>query len=140
MKKTYKIIVFTWLPVVLWASVIFVFSSRPSIPTSQIFWQDFILKKTAHVIIFGIFCSLVYRAINKSLLKQKYAGYLSVILTFFYGVTDEIHQSFTPGRDATLRDVLIDTFGGILAMYVIMRLLPKSPEKIQWIAKKLDLV
>jgi len=138
MKKKFSKFIIFWLPVLVWGTVIFAFSSRPSTPTSQIFWEDFILKKMAHVTIFGIFCSLVYRALKKSLSKQKYMEYLSIALTFLYGVTDEIHQSFVPGRDSTLRDMLIDTFGGVLAMYLILRILPKTPEKIKNLARRFD--
>lgn len=41
------------------------------------------------------------------------------LLGFFaavaYGVTDEIHQYFTPGRHCSLRDIFSDTVGAFLA-------------------------
>ena len=37
-----------------------------------------------------------------------------------YGVTDEIHQYFVPGRHCSLHDVLADTFGAFLACGVAL--------------------
>jgi VanZ family protein len=43
---------------------------------------------------------------------------LSVVLSSLYGVSDEIHQYFVPFREADLLDVLADTLGGILGVYI----------------------
>lgn len=36
------------------------------------------------------------------------------IIAIAYGVSDEIHQSFVPGREASLADLLCDFFGGFI--------------------------
>jgi len=38
----------------------------------------------------------------------------SALLGLLYGATDEIHQSFVPGRDAEFGDVAADTLGALL--------------------------
>jgi VanZ family protein len=42
-------------------------------------------------------------------------------LIVIYAVSDEFHQSFTPGREPKLRDVLIDTAGSFLGMYLTLK-------------------
>ena len=62
MKKTLS----HWLPVFLWAVVIFAFSTIPQIVVSQFFIWDFIAKKTAHISEYAILFALIFRATNRS--------------------------------------------------------------------------
>ena len=41
-----------------------------------------------------------------------------LILSVLYAFSDEFHQSFVPGRDATLKDVLYDTAGIFFSVFV----------------------
>lgn len=38
----------------------------------------------------------------------------TVLFSFFYGLTDEFHQSFVAGREFSLGDLLADTLGGFV--------------------------
>jgi VanZ family protein len=137
-EKLIKILKF-WLPVLLWMGIIFIFSSYPTSRASEVHWEDFIVKKTAHIIEYGFLATLVYRAfINNGVNKQK-ASYYAILVAAFYGFTDELHQSFTPGREPTLRDVIFDTLGAISAVYLVLRYLPKAPERVRSWAKKLEM-
>ncbi len=40
----------------------------------------------------------------------------------FYGITDEFHQSFIPGRDASLADAVADSLGAALGAWTFLRL------------------
>lgn len=40
------------------------------------------------------------------------------IIAAFYGITDEIHQSFVPGREADPRDWVADLIGSGIGVYV----------------------
>lgn len=115
-----------WLPFIIWALVIFSFSANPSVKTSEIHWQDFIIKKSAHLTEYFIFTMLLYRALVNSKIKKKNAVLYSVISAFLYGATDEFHQSFTPGRDSKLRDVLIDGTGSLIFIFFLHRILPQN--------------
>jgi len=42
------------------------------------------------------------------------AAVASVLLTIAYGITDEFHQSFVPGRSAELYDLYADAIGAII--------------------------
>ncbi len=53
---------------------------------------------------------------------------MSILLSFLYACTDELHQVFVPGRSAQFRDVLIDTLGasfGAIITYLIVKLFTK---------------
>lgn len=128
-----------WLPPIIWGLVIFSFSSLKVGSTSQIVWTDFIIKKTAHIIEYGILSILLYRAMINYEVDKKKAIWISIVLAFLYGITDEFHQSFTPGRQPHLRDVIIDTIGAGVFLFVIVENIYKLPKSIQKIAKKLDI-
>ncbi|MFC1625220.1 VanZ family protein [Patescibacteria group bacterium] len=139
MKKIKKLFSF-WLPPVLWASLIFYLSSRSLPPTSEIYWKDFIVKKSAHIIEFGIFSTLLYRAFRSSGLNKKNSGIFALALAIIYASTDEYHQSMIPGREPRVRDVVFDTIGASLAIYLIWNLLPKAQGKLKNLVKKLQLI
>ena len=111
-----------WLPVFLWAVVIFAFSTIPQIVVSQFFIWDFIAKKTAHISEYAILFALIFRATNRSWI-------LSFLLTMLYAVSDEFHQSFVPGRTATFFDLGFDLSGANIASYIIWKLKQARHEK-----------
>lgn len=129
-----------WLPVTIWALIIFLLSARATNPVSEIYWRDFVVKKSAHVLEYAILTTLLYRALKESGVEKKEAGVYSIILAVLYGVSDELHQSFTPGRDPKARDVFFDTIGSIVAIYALWRLLPKAPKRLVAWAKKLQIL
>jgi len=91
-----------WLPVVVWAAVIFAFSSVPDLGTGLGGW-DLLLRKAAHIVEFGVLGALFARAIGRP-------G-LAVALGTLYAVSDELHQSFVPGREGSAVGMGIDTIG-----------------------------
>jgi len=103
-----------WLPAMVWATVIFLFSNFPSIKTTDFFLSDFIFKKTAHLLEYGILSILVFRALEGSYINIKKAMIVSILISFLYAVSDEFHQSFIPGREPTIRDIIIDTIGATI--------------------------
>jgi VanZ family protein len=131
---------FFWAPVVVWAGVIFAFSSIPATPTSEIHWQDFIVKKSAHFVEYAILATLLFRALTGSGIERKRSGYLSILFSVLYAASDEFHQSFTPGREATVRDVLIDTAGAVSAVYYIQNILPNTKGNLRKLAKLMKII
>lgn len=66
-------------------------------------------------------------------------GY-SLIIGVIYASSDEIHQSFTPGRGPLLTDVMIDTMGvllGILLVMLVIKIYEKINEKLKKKVKKI---
>ena len=117
--------ILAWLPPVLWASLIFFFSSLPvNAPGALFNLFDFIFKKTLHVIEYAILAFLVFRALFQTFDHQNFTKYQATtfVICLTYAISDEFHQSFVPGRTATIRDVIIDTIGIGLALYLIKML------------------
>ena len=107
-----------WLPVVIWAAVIFAFSSIPSLGTGLGAW-DTILRKGAHMTEYAILGLLLLRALGREL--------PALALGMGYAITDEIHQHFVGGRHASTVDVLIDTAGVAIGIFVVSRLFQTRP-------------
>jgi VanZ family protein len=102
----------TWIPVVLWAGLIFGLSSIPSLGTGLGTW-DLVLRKLAHVTEYAIFGVLVMRAVGREL--------PSFGLGVAYAATDEVHQHFVRGRHGRTYDVAIDAFGVLLGVMAFRR-------------------
>jgi VanZ family protein len=91
-----------WLPVVLWAGLIFTFSAIPSLGTGLGTW-DLVLRKVAHLAEYAVLGALLQRALRREP--------LAFLLGSAYAVTDEVHQAFVAGRQASPLDWLVDTVG-----------------------------
>ncbi|MBI4032978.1 MAG: VanZ family protein [Candidatus Blackburnbacteria bacterium] len=130
-----------WLPTILWALVIFFLSALTVTPSKEFYWQDFLVKKTAHLVEYAILFTFLYRALlNATTFSKKRAAFIALILCSLYGLTDEYHQSFTPGREPKGRDVIIDTIGAGLAWLYIWKYLPGAPERLRSLAKVLQII
>jgi VanZ family protein len=47
---------------------------------------------------------------------------ISLVIASLYGIIDEFHQSFVPGRNANIWDWLADTLGAVLGVFALMLL------------------
>jgi VanZ family protein len=92
----------TWLPVLVWAAVIFAFSSVPDLGTGLGGW-DLVLRKIAHAAEYAILGALLLRATG----NPRLAFAIGVV----YAISDEVHQLFVPGRMGSPIDVAIDAVG-----------------------------
>jgi len=109
-------LVYHWLPLLIFAALIFYFSSRSTLPgfVSALPINDKIL----HLGEFFIFGLLIFRAFSTT--KYEPIVYLVVILAaFLYGLFDEFHQLFVPGRVFSIFDLAADTLGGAIAILAI---------------------
>ncbi|MCL2604657.1 MAG: VanZ family protein [Defluviitaleaceae bacterium] len=96
----------------------------PSIP----FGEDtlnFILRKGAHFTVYLILAFCVTHSL-KYYSKGRRLAFLSWGIAAFYGVTDEIHQYFVPGRACTVSDMLINAAGaaagtGLVLLWLLYR-------------------
>jgi len=102
-----------WLPVVLWAALIFTLSSIPDLGTGLGGW-DLVLRKTAHAAEFAVLGLLLARAIGREL--------PALVLGIGYAAADELHQAFVPGRLGSPWDVLLDSVGVAFGVLLMRRL------------------
>ena len=101
-----------WVPVVLWAAVIFALSSVPSLGTGLGTW-DLVLRKAAHMSEYAILAWLLAGAVRDAR--------LAFALAVVYAVSDEIHQTFVRGREGRALDVLIDAVGVVAGLLLWRR-------------------
>lgn len=102
-----------FLPAIIWMGIIFYFSSRQTTGIGGTsYLHRFLILKTFHLIEYAILFILISFALN--------SDFYSLIVSYLYGATDEIHQSFTPGRTPKFTDTLIDLLG-ILIGFLIYR-------------------
>ena len=99
--------------------IIFFLSSFPSSAFPSIAIPQ--IDKVVHAGIFLILCALLDRALHHQSRFpgiRRYHLLISLAVVIFYGLSDEYHQSFVPGRDVDILDAAADSAGGI--MYVIL--------------------
>lgn len=105
------------VPVIAWATLIFIFSSQQVLPGLTVSSYDFFFKKSAHVFVYAVLYTLSFRAVFLlSNPKQKALQlWLPLVFCLLYAISDEWHQSLTPHRFPTARDVGYDMLGVGLA-------------------------
>jgi len=106
-----------WFPILIYCLLIFIQSSYPS--TERIPDWPYI-DKMLHFAAYALLGALFLRAFKTTRIKNnlKLVLVLSVLFSFFYGISDEIHQYFVPHRNADLMDVLADLLGSIMGVYI----------------------
>lgn len=102
-------------PACVWALVIFFLSDQEVLPGLSISVGDFILKKTAHILVFAILYLLLMKGFNQIRSSYQHSWWQALIICLIYACADEIHQTFVPGRNASSIDVGFDLTGVMLA-------------------------
>lgn len=97
-------------------SAIFYWSSQASLPIDE-HPQSALLHRLAHVVAYAVLAVLVRIAVE----GLPAPAWLALGVTVAYGVSDEVHQSFVPGRTGTLRDVMLDSVAGAAALLLVAR-------------------
>ena len=125
MKKKLSIIL-----VILWALLIFFLSNQTSdvsgseskaiissvIHVNNINYVDNILREMMHFIEYFIFGILLINCFNQYKIDRKIT--ISIMISFIYIVSDEIHQIFVPGRAFEYLDIGLDLSGAILGIFI----------------------
>jgi VanZ family protein len=103
-----------WLPVLVWMGIIFVGSSIGDVPRVGGRTTDGFVHRAAHVIEFAVLGALLLRALSKERPVSRREVIITLILVALYGVSDELHQRFTPGRSSEGVSVVFDVAGGLI--------------------------
>lgn len=97
------------------AGMIFYISSQPAVPTPPLFpHQD----KVFHFLEFAGLGLMVF--LNRDSWGRRPLPVM-VLLVVVYALSDEIHQSFVPGRDCSAADLAADAAGGVTALLLLSR-------------------
>lgn len=127
----------SWLLVVLWAGLMFFMSSNTGTGLDenlgvvsqihqalkglqeQVFGPDIdVISPLAHFCEYTVFGALWANALRHHLPLCR-ACLIAIVCASLYGVTDELHQLFVPGRMCDPLDWLVDTLGGGLGSGII---------------------
>lgn len=96
-----------------WAALIFVASS---VPGDELPSPGFLhLDKLIHAGAYAVLGWLVARALSA---RSRGALFAAACLATLYGMTDELHQGFVPGRDPDVGDAAADALGAVLGVLV----------------------
>lgn len=107
------------MPLIIYSMAIFILSALPQPEFIDLGFQywDKILHLKAYFV-YGVFTITAIVALKPELLKMKIMV-LAVIIGFLFGLSDEIHQYFVPGRDADVWDLAADTAGILISLTTI---------------------
>jgi VanZ family protein len=129
-----------WALVGAWAVVIFLLSSIPgsAIPEVPGRYTD----KVVHVLVYAVLGLLLGRALaatatanatptpaTKTALRRASTVVVVCVLATSYGITDELHQLFTPRRSCDWHDVVADAVGGLLGGVLAATVLSRESQR-----------
>lgn len=123
-----------WGPVFALMALIFVSSAQPKIeqpdagavyfsgliPIFADGW-DFAIKKSAHVLAYGLLAALLWRALLPGCRGIRHVTLRVLAITAAYAISDELHQSHVRGRHASLLDLGFDMAGAALVLTLLAR-------------------
>ncbi len=106
-----------WVLVAGWAGTLFALSAQSNLPTPPVPGFD----KFEHAGAYGLLAFLLARAWFPSLRPRPatHRWALVVLVTFLYGVFDEVHQAFVPSRSCDPWDAVADLSGAVLCAAIV---------------------
>ena len=102
-----------WLLAFAWMATIFWLSSSSDAQGG--FWLLELIPygdKVAHAGAYGLLAGFFWLALRRTVLP--------IVLSTLYGVTDELHQAFVPGRSLDVLDLVADAVGACLFISFIV--------------------
>lgn len=103
-----------WLLVGLWMLVIFIGSAIPNVPQIGTHAVDGWVHRVAHLAEYAVLGWLLMRAVANGEPVSRRAVIIALMAVMAYGISDEFHQRFTPGRNSELIAVVWDLLGGAI--------------------------
>lgn len=76
------------------------------------------VRKSAHFFVYMILGILLISFICEFSLSTQKTIFLAIFLAFLYACSDEVHQLFVPGRSGQVKDVLLDTLGASVGIFM----------------------
>lgn len=82
----------------------------------------FIVRKSAHFFLYFFLGILTINLILEHNIYPKKRILIAFVFCLLYAISDEIHQSFIPGRSGNIVDVLIDSAGSISGILFFLKI------------------
>ena len=130
-----------WGAVIIWMAFIFTLSAQPAkqsdklskgvtqvvaqavekvAPDSEFEISNYRIRKNAHFFAYMLLGILSAYAFRRSGMNGIWAAGLVLLLCTAYAMSDELHQIFVAGRGPGLRDVIIDSAGAGVGVFIFM--------------------
>ena len=107
---------FDLIALIAYCTFIFWLSAQERLPVPPVFdFQDKLLHSGAYFVM-GL---LSWRALLHLSVSKWHLALLSSLFCSAYGLSDEWHQSFVPGREPSIGDWLADSLGAVMAVWML---------------------
>ena len=93
-------------------------SSQSNLPAPYEFPES---DKVVHVLVYAPLGVLMVYALSRSTQSANLI-FFGACLAFLYGLTDEVHQYFVPGRTASGLDLMADGTGAMIGSFIYTKL------------------
>jgi VanZ family protein len=112
-------VLLVYIPLVLYWIVLFAATSFPTIhvPTTDISDKGY---HFSGYFVLGVLLNLTLIFQNKYITLKKKNVLYTLLIGSIYGILDEIHQYFIPGRSMEFLDFMADFFGLVLAILFVL--------------------
>ena len=107
------------VPVIFLAAAIFIFSSIPKLTPPNLGFE--LQDKFYHFLVYAIFGFLVARSFFSLKFSENFHKYyllFAILFSAIYGLSDEIHQSYVPGRFSSIGDFIADSSGSAVGVLI----------------------
>ncbi len=121
-----------WGAVGMWVLVIFLFSNQAhsgAVTEAYLGDANVPVRKFAHMFEYAVLFVLTRYAVSKSAFASGWGNVRLSLFAYLFclgnAFFDEWHQSFVPGRSATLSDATVDMCGAMIAwvaVYLLVRI------------------
>jgi len=116
-----------WAPALLWSLLIFWLSAIPGDALSRMpgWWN---VDKLVHGGVYAVLGALCWYGARGTLPRVRgpiHQVMAAGLIATLYGISDEMHQSFTPGRSPDAFDVIADAVGATLGALVCVAIVAR---------------
>lgn len=115
------------IPLVIYWLILFILTSLPSKMAVTVNVSD----KIEHFGAYGLLSVFLYLNLsfqNKIKIFNKFPATFTVLIASLYGLLDELHQLFVPGRSAEFLDWIADFSGSLIAVLIVRFLILRIRE------------
>jgi VanZ family protein len=116
-----------WLPVLVWAGLIFWLSSLSVTPEPEAVRGFPGWSQEAHFTLYLVLGALLCRAI--AIPSPAMGISVPMVIGGLYAISDEFHQYFVPGRQADILDLAVDCAGLVAGILLVFCYISVRPDR-----------
>ncbi|MEO5617127.1 MAG: VanZ family protein [Candidatus Eisenbacteria bacterium] len=118
-RSAFRLFVWFLVPVLVYVAIIFALSAQADLSAPLGFDNA---DKLLHMLEYGVLGFLLSRALRATarIRRALWVALIVVAVGSLIGMSDEIFQSFVPGRDSSVEDWLADFTGLLFAQFIYL--------------------